>query len=68
MIGEPEPVELHVDGDRVSFVRYLMQQETSEYSALQFVQSRKAHRSVFCSFQRRKGTFVAICATVARFA
>jgi exosortase len=37
MIGEPEPVELHVDGDRVSFVRYLMQQEDERMLALQFL-------------------------------
>ena len=37
MIGEPEPVELHVHGDRVGFVRYLVQQEDYRMMALQFV-------------------------------
>jgi exosortase len=37
MIGEPQAMELHGEGDRVSFVRYLMQQEDERILALQFV-------------------------------
>jgi exosortase/archaeosortase family protein len=57
MIGEPEPVELRVDGDRVSFVRYLMQQEDERMLALQFLSRGKRIDPFFVASVAGKGRF-----------
>jgi exosortase len=46
-VGEPESVELNVDGNPVSFVRYALQQDNERVSALQFLSRGKRIDSFF---------------------
>ncbi len=46
-VGEPESVELKVDGNPVSFVRYPLQQDNERVSALQFLSRGKRIDSYF---------------------
>jgi exosortase len=46
-VGEPESVELKVDGNPVSFVRYALQQDNQRVSALQFLSRGKRIDSFF---------------------
>jgi exosortase len=55
MIGEPEAIELHGDRDRVSFVRYLMQQANERIFALQFVSRGKRIDPFFLASIAGKG-------------
>jgi exosortase len=55
MIGTPDPIELHVDGGFVSFVRYLLQQENERLLALQFVGRGKRIDPLFIASNTGKG-------------
>jgi hypothetical protein len=55
MIGEPESIELHVDGGLVSFVRYLLQQGNERLLALQFVSRGKRIDPFFITSNTGKG-------------